>query len=106
MARSQELKADPGGHGTYWDSDEAGRTAAPAPEFTHGFCKSGTAPITRTNDPFWNLRAFDNAVAQHRGYLLASFICGMNQVVMDDVAGLASSVSISSAKDPIKRCSN
>jgi hypothetical protein len=41
--------------------------------------------ITRANDPFWNMRAFDDALALHDGYMLPSFICAMNALVMDDV---------------------
>jgi hypothetical protein len=53
--------------------------------FIHGFADSGIAPPTRPNDPFWNLRAFDTALAEHDGYMLSSFICAMNQLVLDDV---------------------
>ncbi len=80
--------------GTFWDSEKLAPPAAnapsigeagPAARFVHGFYLSGTAPITRANDPFWNMRAFDNALSRHDGYRLTSFICAMNQLVMDDI---------------------
>jgi hypothetical protein len=43
------------------------------------------AAITRANDPFWNIRAFDTALARHDGYVLSSFICGLNQLILDDI---------------------
>jgi hypothetical protein len=80
-------------YGTFWDSDqladsrpEAVGEGPPAAQFLHGFNLGGTAAITRANDPFWNMRAFDNALARHDGYRLSSFICAMNQLVMDDIA--------------------
>ncbi|WP_236960293.1 hypothetical protein [Methylobacterium durans] len=72
---SEDLAADPAGPGL-------GR---PAARFVHGLHLSGIAPITLANDPFWNLRAFDNALSRHDGYRLTSFICAMNQLVMDDI---------------------
>jgi len=71
-----------------WDSKDA-RPHAPALEFRHGFKRAGMSPITRANDPFWNVRASDNAIARHNGYLLPSFICAINQLVMDDPGGHA-----------------
>ena len=56
----------------------------PALRFTHGFKLAGLAAITRPTDPFWNLRALDNALAQHDGYMLTSFICAMQQLILDD----------------------
>ena len=52
--------------------------------FLHGFNLAGQQPITRANDPFWNMRALD-ALMRHDGYKLSSFICAMNQLVMDDI---------------------
>jgi hypothetical protein len=79
-------------NGTYWDSEDLSdaspgplRAEHPALQFLHGFESSGIAPITRANDPFWNMRAFDNALSKHGGYRLTSFICAMNQLVMDDI---------------------
>jgi hypothetical protein len=88
-----EAIADPGPHrhfATNWDTyDLKVSTVAnegfPALRFIHGFADSGIAPPTRPNDPFWNLRAFDTALAEHDGYMLSSFICAMNQLVLDDV---------------------
>jgi hypothetical protein len=57
----------------------------PALRFVHGFDKGGMAPTTRANDPFWNVRAFDTALSEHNGYLLSSFICAINQLVLDDI---------------------
>jgi len=84
----QETERRYGGHGTFWDSACAG-SHAPALEFKHGFRGAGTAPITRANDPFWNVRAFDTALARHDGYMLSSFICAMNQLVLDDPGGIS-----------------
>ena len=54
----------------------------------HGFYPAHLPPITRANDPFWNLRALDNALAEHDGYMLSSFICAMQQLVLDDVTDI------------------
>ena len=40
------------------------------------------------NDPFWNVRAFDNALSRHDGYRRSSFICALSQLVLDDITGL------------------
>lgn len=53
--------------------------------FQHGLPFTGIAPITLGNDPFWNVRAFDNALSRHDGYRRSSFICALNQLVMDDI---------------------
>lgn len=82
----RETESQYRGHGTFWDSACAGPNA-PALQFKHGFRSAGMAPITRANDPFWNVRAFDTALARHDGYMLSSFICAMNQLVMDDPGG-------------------
>ncbi|NEU12049.1 hypothetical protein G3T14_07885 [Methylobacterium sp. BTF04] len=78
--------------GQFWDSEDLAAPAPglagqgrPAAQFLHGQHLTGIAPITRANDPFWNLRAFDNALSRHDGYRLTSFICAMNQLVMDDI---------------------
>jgi hypothetical protein len=72
--------------GMNWDSEGADPDA-PALRFRHGFASAGRPPITRANDPFWNMRAFDTALARHDGYKLSSFICAMNQLVMDNPGG-------------------
>jgi hypothetical protein len=87
--RARHIKA--GQNGTLWDSSELeplpdGRLAKPAAQILHSFLNAGMAPITRANDPFWNVRAFDNALSEHGGYMLSSFICAIHQFVMDDVA--------------------
>lgn len=83
-------------HGLFWDSEDLAPAApgvpgqgAPAARFLHGLHLTGIAPITLANDPFWNMRAFDNALSRHDGYRLSSFICALNQLVMDDVTGSA-----------------
>jgi hypothetical protein len=78
-------------NGTFWDSNELmplpdGRMAKPAAHIVHSFVNAGMAAITRANDPFWNIRAFDNALSEHGGYMLSSFICAVHQLVMDDAA--------------------
>lgn len=79
-------------HGTFWDSkhlasasDRTIGQGPPAAQFLHGFNLGGTAAITRANDPFWNIRAFDNELSKHDGFRLSSFICAMHQLVMDDI---------------------
>ena len=75
--------------GANWDSD---RLAPPTPgsgatlraRITHGYALSGINPITRPNDPFWNVRAVDDVIATHSGYMRSVFICAMNQLVMDE----------------------
>jgi hypothetical protein len=79
-------------HGTFWDSQNlapatpgAVGEGPPAAQFLHGFNLGGTAAIVRANDPFWNIRAFDNALSKHDGFRLSSFICAMHQLVMDEI---------------------
>lgn len=90
LRRARLMLADQ--HGTFWDSKDLApvtdRTIGqgpPAAQFLHGFNLGGTAAITRANDPFWNIRAFDNALSRHDGFRLSSFICAMHQFVMDDI---------------------
>ncbi len=78
--------------GLSWDSEDLASADAGVPgqgrsaaRFLHGLHLTGIAPITRANDPFWNVRAFDNALSRHDGYRLSSFICALNQLVMDDI---------------------
>lgn len=82
--------------GYFWDSADLvpGRSgeSGPAARFLHGLQLTGIAPITRPNDPFWNVRAFDNALSRHDGYRLSSFICALNQLVMDDITDAPSSL--------------
>lgn len=78
-------------NGTLWDSSKleplpSGQDAKPSANIVHSFLSPGMAPITRANDPFWNVRAFDNALSEHGGYMLSSFICTVFQFVLDDVA--------------------
>ncbi|MCP3395597.1 hypothetical protein [Bradyrhizobium sp. CCGB20] len=79
-------------HGTNWSSSDL---AAAAPDenplakplsarIAHGFDMAGITPVTRANDPFWNMRAYDDVIAEHSGYRLSSFICAINQLVMDE----------------------
>ncbi|MCJ2052345.1 hypothetical protein [Methylobacterium sp. J-070] len=87
LSRARRARADR--RGNFWDSADLapGRSgeAGPAARFLHGLQLTGIAPITRPNDPFWNVRAFDNALSRHDGYRLSSFICALNQLVMDDI---------------------
>jgi hypothetical protein len=79
-------------HGTNWNSQELAATAADedpnakslSTRITHGYDMAGIQPATRANDPFWNMRAYDDVVAEHGGYRLSSFICAVNQLVMDE----------------------
>jgi hypothetical protein len=80
--------SDDNPHGLNWDSQRASDNA-PALRFRHGFARADISPITRANDPFWNMRAFDTALVRHDGYMLSAFICAMNQLVMDDPGGLS-----------------
>jgi hypothetical protein len=55
-------------------------------QFRQYLLKSGTQSIITSNDPMWNIRAYDNVVALHDGYVSYPLICALNQLVMDDVA--------------------
>ncbi|MDR7040445.1 hypothetical protein J2X36_005228 [Methylobacterium sp. BE186] len=90
LTRARMRKQDH--HGQFWDSEDLALVdparpgfAKPAARFVHGLHLTGIAPITLANDPFWNMRAFDNALSRHDGYRLSSFICAMNQLVLDDI---------------------
>ena len=106
-ARQETLRSEHCGHGVSWDSALAG-ARAPALQFRHGFRSAGITPITRANDPFWNIRAFDTALVHHDGYMLSSFICSMNQLVMDDPGDVASLIpagqALANADPPIPKC--
>jgi hypothetical protein len=85
IERRDRQKNPPGeNHGMRWTSTLS-TPNQPALIFRHGFDMAGIAPITRANDPFWNMRAFDSALARHDGYMLSSFICAINQMVLDDI---------------------
>ena len=95
--------------GMFWDSEDLAPAppgtigaGAPTARFLHGLQLSGIAPITRANDPFWNVRAFDNALSRHDGYRLTSFICAMNQLVLDDITSdaLTLHATVSEARQP------
>jgi len=73
---------------TRWDAADLPVESRPALRFVHGFYPAHLPPITRANDPFWNLRALDDALAEHDGYMLSSFICAMQQLVLDDVTDI------------------
>lgn len=91
LSRARQMQPP---HGTNWDTrtlqecvhpaTERVEQCPPAAQFLHGFNLAGQQPITRANDPFWNMRALD-ALSRHDGYRLSSFICAMNQLVMDDI---------------------
>lgn len=95
LSRARLRRAAQGGLG--WDSEDLAPPepgidgqGAPAVQFQHGLPLTGIAPITLGNDPFWNVRAFDNALSRHDGYRRSSFICALNQLVMDDITDAAS----------------
>ena len=95
LTRARLARADR--RGNFWDSADLSPgwpgEHSPAARFLHGLQLTGMAPITRANDPFWNVRAFDNALSRHDGYRLSSFICALNQLVMDDITGAPSLMS-------------
>ncbi len=76
-------------YGLGWDAaklstGDATQGGRPALRFIHGFQTAGIAVITQGGDPFWNIRAVDAALANHSGIMSPSFICAINQLVMDD----------------------
>jgi hypothetical protein len=95
LTRARTARVDR--RGNFWDSAALAPGGSgengPAARFLHGLQLTGIAPITRPNDPFWNVRAFDNALSRHDGYRLSSFICALNQLVMDDITDAPSSMS-------------
>lgn len=95
-------------YGLFWDSNILGPPepnvagqGKPAAQFLHGLQLTGMAPITRANDPFWNIRAFDNELSRHDGYRLSSFICAISQLVLDDTTGAVQAMT-SRMVDPDK----
>ena len=87
-ARAARSAKNGGGSAVLWDASDLPPESRPALRFAHGFYPAHLPPITRANDPFWNLRALDNALAEHDGYLLSSFICAMQQLVLDDITDI------------------
>lgn len=92
LIRARQRRAAQNGAG--WDSQdldppEGGGDGqnSPAVRFQHGLPLTGIAPISLGNDPFWNVRAFDNALSRHDGYRRSSFICALSQLVLDDITG-------------------
>jgi hypothetical protein len=93
-----------------WDSlclcpapNRAAGEGPPRGHFLHGFNLGGTAATTRATDPFWNIRAFDDILARHDGYRFSSFICAMNQFVMDDIT-IASGPTAEHRRASRERC--
>jgi hypothetical protein len=85
-ARAFRKVEDPSAHEMQWDAaDVKPGDGRPALRFEHGYYPTHLQPITLGNDPFWNLRALDNTLAEHDGYMLSSFICAMQQLVLDDI---------------------
>jgi len=80
---AQKYRQSLGAHGMRWDSDDL-KSGGPALAFVHGFRYKAIPAVTRANDPFWNMRAYDTVLVEHTGFTLTSFICAMNQLVMDD----------------------
>jgi len=88
-ARAKALAQNNGASAVRWNAGDLPPDSRPALRFQHGFYPAHLPPITRANDPFWNLRALDNALAEHDGYMLSSFICAMQQLVLDDITDIA-----------------
>lgn len=65
------------------DDHPLGSGGSPAVEMTHGFRLAGMLPITRANDPFWNMRAYDDVLMSHGGFMFSAFICAINQFIID-----------------------
>jgi hypothetical protein len=92
LSRARRAHPKDSPHGTNWNSEELATAAVDenpnagsvATRIAHGFDMAGIQPVTRANDPFWNMRAYDDVVAEHSGYRLSSFICAINQLVMDE----------------------
>jgi hypothetical protein len=61
-------------------------------QFRHGYVSSGISPIVASNDPFWNIRAFDTGLHDHNGYGFYPLICAIQQLVLDKVAGSSARV--------------
>jgi hypothetical protein len=55
-------------------------------QFRQYLLKSGTESIVTSNDPMWNLRAYETTLAFHDGYVSYPLICALNQLVLDDIA--------------------
>jgi hypothetical protein len=54
-------------------------------QFRQTFFFSGFKAIAGANDPFWNVRAFDSALAHHNDYVSYPLICAIFQFAMDKV---------------------
>ena len=54
-------------------------------QFREDLFVSGMRPITGSNDPFWNVRAFESAMTNHDGYVSYPLICSIFQFVMDKI---------------------
>ncbi len=80
-----------------WDAADV-TEGAPALHFEHGYYPAHLPPITHGNDPFWNMRVLDDALAAHDGYMLSSFICAMQQLVLDDVTTIGDPATKPDAK--------
>ena len=106
-ARRHEKKSN----GMNWSSaelaevtaDENSKAGSLAAQINHGFDLAGMQPITRANDPFWNIRAYDDVVAEHDGYKRSSFICAVNQLVMDQPTDIPTSAGSAVAPSQISK---
>jgi hypothetical protein len=102
-ARNREAKN--GGRG--WDSAytsngkskllwvNADKNKAVEAQFRHSLSLPGSLPgqipsIAPANSPFWNIRAFDSAIALHGRYVGYPFWCSLNQLVLDNPVARAS----------------
>jgi len=55
-------------------------------QFRHNILRTNLGrAITVANDPFWNVRALDSAVAEHNNYVSYPLWCALNQIVLDDI---------------------
>ncbi|WP_144223436.1 hypothetical protein [Mesorhizobium amorphae] len=95
-----QVQARMGGGGRHWDSAYKGpnrdnilwvdQARGIFAQFRHslslpGFASGQLASIAPANSPFWNVRAFDTAIANHGGYVGYPLWCSLNQLVLDDV---------------------
>ena len=69
-------------------------------QFRHGIARGIGPSITEPDDPFWNVRALDTAVADHGGFFGFATWCAFNQLVLDDVTAKLTTSMTDIWKDP------
>jgi hypothetical protein len=84
LSQAHDIQYDLNNSLDQWDAADV-KEGKPALHFQHGYYPAHLPPITHGYDPFWNMRVLDDALTAHDGYMLSSFICAMQQLVMDDV---------------------